>query len=192
MVWSALNLPRIVHQGFVLRLKYLLGRKGVFGGRWDLNSKPFTEREEYALIEDLNQSLPQYQNSIWYQQGEKAVSSKGVFAHKTETAHSTKELDAVFSDYLVPLLTSMKQEGYQQRPGADLPEGMIGRDGALIKTAHGTHRLAAAKVTGASGVFPIKVIGVHRLWLARILERQDGAAPAVIEQALQSIQERYQ
>lgn len=190
-MWSALHLPSFVNRTFVFRLKYLLGRKGVFGGDWDLKSQPFSEREEYRLIDDLHQSLPDFRNSLWYRQGRETVENGGTFAHKNLVARTTPELDRIFVEYLVALLEDMKLEGYRHRAGADFPEGMIGRDGTLIKTAHGTHRLAAAKATGAVGLFPIKVIGVHPLWLSSLRQRSGESRSDMIDRALKHIEEQY-
>jgi hypothetical protein len=188
VVWSAQNLPQPVYRHGVLRLKYLLGRRGVYRGTWDLRARPFEQREEYRLVADLYQSLPEYRRSRWYQQGLEVIGAGGVFTHKTEAARDVAELDALFEGYLVDLLETMAREGYRQRPGADLPEAMIGRDGTLIKTAHGTHRLASAKAAGASGLFPLRVIGVHRRWLAAL---PDGGSEAAIAAALSEIEARY-
>lgn len=190
-VWSAIHLPESLHRKVVLRLKYLLGRKGVFRGNWDLERQPFSKREEFQLIHDLNESLPNFRQSVWYKKGRETIENGSAFVHKNLTASTTKQLDEIFDDYLVKLLVSMKLEGYHQRVGADVPEGMIGRDGTLIKTAHGTHRLAAAKVVGASGLFPIKVVGVHRLWLSGIPERSDASRQDVISQSVKNIEEKY-
>lgn len=196
VVWSAQNLPGAVNRHAVLRLKYLLGRKGVFGGTWDIKSQPFTRRAEYTLIEDLYRSLPEFRQSLWYQQAMETIRRHGVFSHKTEIARDAAQLDALFGGYLVDLLETMRREGYRQREGADLPEAMIGRDGTLIKTAHGTHRLAAAKVTGATGLFPVRVIGAHRLWIASLAAREGYSGPRrmgqeVVARALAEIEARY-
>jgi len=191
VVWSALHLPHFVNRTVVFRLKYLLGRKGVFGGNWDLKRQSFSEREEFRLIDDLNRNLPDFQHSVWYRQGREAIENGGTFVHKNLVARTAQQLDEIFADYLVALLETMKQEGYRHRAGADFPGGMIGRDGTLIKTAHGTHRLAAAKATGASGLFPIKVIGVHRLWLSGLRERSGESRNDMIERALRPIEEQY-
>ena len=191
VVWSAINLPDYINQKLVLRLKYLLGRKGVFGGSWDIKSQPFSKREEFQLIDDLNLNLSNFKQSTWYGRGQQIIEQGGVFSHKDQVAHNMQQLDEVFEGYLIELLTSMKREGYRHRDGADYPEAMIGRDGTLIKTAHGTHRLAAAVVTGAKGLFPVKVIGVHRLWLSALPEQPGGVRSDEIAHSLKMIEQKY-
>jgi hypothetical protein len=192
VVWSAVNLPHPVNHYFVFRLKGFLARKGVFRGRWDLKGRPFVEREEFILMKDLQESLPDYRRSIWYRRAAQAISQKGQYAHKELVAHNLAELVQVFKGYLIKILATMKQEGYRQREGADYPEAMIGRDGTLIKTAHGTHRLAAAKVVGATGVFPVKVIGVHRQWLSAVCGDSSCDHSEAVSNALKEIEQRYQ
>ncbi|NUH65498.1 hypothetical protein HTT03_09390 [Sulfitobacter sp. S0837] len=192
VVWSAVNLPRLFTHHVVFRLKGFLSRKGVFGGQWDLKSKPFEEREEFQLMKDLYECLPDYRQSFWYQRGLQAISEKGQFSHKDLVAQDPAELDRLFEGYLIKILATMRQEGYRQREGADYPEAMIGRDGTLIKTAHGTHRLAAAKVVGAAGVFPVKVMGVHRQWLAAVLAASSSNEAEAVSAALKEIERRYQ
>lgn len=191
VVWSAVHLPKYVNQKLVFRLKYILGRKGVFGGNWDINSKPFIEREEFRLMNDLKNSLPNFRQSIWYKHGVLAIEKTGRFTHKNLIAFDLLQLDQIFEEYLVQMLLSMKRYGYRQGEGVDFPEGMIGRDGTLIKTAHGTHRLAAAKVSGAQGLFPIKVIGIHRLWLSALLESLEDDPSNVVARSLADIEARY-
>ncbi len=191
VVWSAKNLPGFVNQYFMFRLKGFLARKGVFKGSWDLNSKPFVEREEYRLMKDLHESLPNFQQSIWYKRGAQEIAKTGRFSHKDRVAHDLVQLDRVFEGYLIDILTTMEKEGYRQREGADYPEAMIGRDGTLIKTAHGTHRLAAAKVVGAPGLFPVKVVGVHHEWARSVTTGKGDSRFEMIAHALKEIEQRY-
>jgi hypothetical protein len=192
VVWSATHLPHYVNRNFVFRLKHLLGQKGIFGGSWDIKSKPFKEREEFGLIKDLHDSLPNFRQSIWYKRGEQAIENTGQFSHKTLVARNLLQLDEIFEEYLVEMLASMKRDGYRHREGTDFPEGMIGRDGNLIKTAHGTHRLAAAKVVGAPGLFPIRVIGIHRLWLSTLSDGRGDNRTQAIANSLKELEKNYQ
>ncbi|WP_276154777.1 MULTISPECIES: hypothetical protein [unclassified Sulfitobacter] len=191
VVWSAENLPRFANRYFVFRLKGFLARKGVFRGNWDLKSRPFVERDEFQLMADLYESLPDFRQSAWYKRAKQMITTTGRFSHKDCLAHDLVELDQVFEGYLVHLLLTMKSEGYRQREGADYPEAMIGRDGTLIKTAHGTHRLCAAKIVGAPGLFPVKVVGVHREWLSMLLAGSNGNQSEVVSDALREVEQRY-
>ncbi|MEQ9258495.1 MAG: hypothetical protein RIG84_05310 [Roseovarius sp.] len=190
-VWAQINLPRAFNRAVTYRLKYLLGRRGVFGGDWDLRSRPFTEREEFRLVRSLWESLPDYRASAWYAKAREEIAQRGAFSHKGHVARTEAELDALFASELAPLLTSMAEHGYRQREGADLPEAMIGRDGTLIKTSHGTHRLAAAKAVGAAGLFPLHVVGVHRDWLRRVAEQPDMPRAEAVQRAVDDIERRY-
>ncbi|WP_422175925.1 hypothetical protein [Aestuariivita sp.] len=145
-------------------------------------------REEFLLIADLNSVLSDFRSSLWYAQGRDAIARGQRFSHKDRVATTLPELDEIFSGYLVPLLETMQRDGYVQRPGTDLPEAMIGRDGTLIKTAHGTHRLASAKVCGVTQGFPVKVVGVHRIWLDSLPDKN----PDQIKSALKQIEAAYQ
>jgi hypothetical protein len=191
VVWSAEHLPRYITHHFVFRLKAFVSRKGVFRGCWDVNSKPFIERDEFRLMKDLHESLPDFRQSIWYKRAAQAISTTGRFSHKGCMAHNLVQLDQVFEGYLIDILASMQKQGYRQREGADYPQAMIGRDGTLIKTAHGTHRLCAAKVVGAPGLFPVKVVGVHREWARSVIAGKSGNRVEMMARALKEIEQRY-
>ncbi|EKE43164.1 hypothetical protein OCGS_2755 [Oceaniovalibus guishaninsula JLT2003] len=190
-LWSAQHLPRFLHRNAVVRVKYLLGRKGVFGGNWDLESRLLPELPSYRLVEDLHRVLPDFRKSLWYARGLEALDRGRPFVHKTLTARTVPELDRIFVENLVALIETMKKDGYRQVQGADLPGGMIGRDGALLKGNRGRHRLAAAQVTGASGLYPIEVTGVHRLWLAGRQRRNGESRNAMLVREFAQVEKRY-
>lgn len=190
-VWAQVHLPQHLNRSLTYRLKYLLGRRGVFGGDWDMQSRPFAEREEFRLVSNLAESLPDYRASDWYAMAARQIARSGAFAHKSHVVRTTQELDALFSRELVPLLTSMAEHGYRHHEGADLPEAMIGRDGTLIKTSHGTHRFAAIKAVRGGGLFPLRIVGVHRDWLKAVLQASDDPPEAAIRQAVAEIEQRY-
>jgi hypothetical protein len=142
-------------------------------------------------MKDLYESLPNFRQSIWYKRAEQSISKTGKYSHKNLVARDLLQLDQVFEGYLIDMLISMKKEGYCHREGADFPEAMVGRDGTLIKRAHGTHRLAAAKVVGAPGLFPVKVVGVHRQWVSAVSAGRGSDRSAVIAHALKEVEARY-
>lgn len=191
VVWAAQNLPGGFNRRITFRLKWLLGYAGIFGGNWDLRSQSFTNRIEYIFIHDLFEKLPFYRSSQWYIDAREQLVSSGEFSHKSFQVNSVEQLDELFEKYLIELIASMQSKGYNHEHGADYPQGMIGRNGELIKTAHGTHRLAAAKATNAPGLFPIQVCGVHRLWFNDMKRRFGEDASRDLGKAIQEIEINY-
>ena len=164
----------------------------VFGGDWEVQAFPFTERAQYRRLRSLADALPDFRASNWYQEGLAAIQSGGSFHHRRHFAHSVAELDALFASLLVPMLESMQQTGYQQRPGDDQSLWIIGRDGTVYKSRHARHRFAAALVTGVCSGFPGVVDTVHREWWTREVLPGSGSLHQRFNAALARLEARYQ
>lgn len=136
----------------------------IHDGDWDLKCEPIEETEAYRNLLSLYRVLPNFRDSGWYAQALRELEVSGVFSHKYHVATEPADVDRVFQEVLIPLLFSMKAQGYVQHDGDDIPEGMISRHGELIKTEKGRHRLAAARIVGADTLYPLKIVAVHRRW----------------------------
>lgn len=149
----------------------------VYGGNWDLAAAPVDKLRQHRWTLDLAHRQADYRASHWYRKASKALDRDGVYRHKNLEACSLAELETLFEDEFLPLLKSMRLEGYQPRPG-DWPLGVIDRHGRVLKSEKGRHRFAAACAVGLAR-FPLQITAVHRLWAgsdrgadlrARILE----------------------
>lgn len=137
-------------------------RRLVYGGDWDLATEPVDGLRQHRWTLDLAQHQTDFRASHWYRKASKALNRDGVYCHKTLQAHNLTELDALFEDEFLPLLNSMRAQGYQAKPG-DWPLGVIDRQGRVLKSEKGRHRFAAACAVGLAR-FPLQITAVHRLW----------------------------
>lgn len=145
---------------------YALWRKRlVFGGNWDLATDEVQRLRQSRWIADLARHETDYRASHWYRRARAAIERDGIYRHKTLVARDPQTLERLFETDFLPLLDSMRRQGYQPR-GADWPLGVIDRQGRLLKSEKGRHRFAAALVTGVSR-FPLQIAAVHRLWAGR-------------------------
>lgn len=76
----------------------------------------------------------------------------------------------------------MEQHGYisgkeSEFATAGMGSVIIDRDGSVLKALAASHRLAAARIAGVQGGFPLRVIGAHAEWLDRHGIEGAGFAP---------------
>jgi hypothetical protein len=142
----------------------LMRKRLVFGGDWDLAAHDCADMLSFRRVASLVAHASAYRDSLWYDAARRSFEKHGYFRHKTRFARSIAEIDALFEDELVPLVVTMRDEGYRQRPGSDIPLALISRSGEVLKTEKGRHRFAAAQALGLED-FPLRIAAVHRDWL---------------------------
>lgn len=142
---------------------YALWRKRlVFGGDWDLAAQEFRDLRQWRWTADLAAHRDDYRASEWYRRAVAALDQNGYFRHKTTHARSLSQIDHMFETEFLPLLDSMRRDGYQVGRG-EWPLGLIDRQGRVLKSEKGRHRFAAALATGARR-FPLQIAAIHRDW----------------------------
>lgn len=145
-------------------LASVMRKRLVFGGDWDLAAQDCGKIKSFQRVHSLAEHLPNYRASLWYIAAISAYEKHGYFRHKNHRVYSIFEIDTLFEQELVPLVSSMRDTGYRQRPDSDVPLAMIGRNGEIIKTEKGRHRFAAAQAVGCKE-FPLRIAAVHKDWL---------------------------
>jgi len=149
-------LKRIAHFTYV-RLTRNIWRRG----NWDVNSKKFNNTDWHILIEDLIKKRNNYKNSIWYKRAKSSVNSLGLYIYKNRRILSEKDLDSFFVDYILKLIDSIDDHGWNESLSPDLPTGMIGRSGEIIKSGAGCHRLAIMRILNPNMLLPLKIVAIH-------------------------------
>lgn len=176
--------------GWVTKKYYHVQRRRRFiGGTWDEAVERFEEHGSYQRLQSLWASLPDYQESAWYQEVLEDIASRGGHTHKGHRVTSESEAQELFEGSLIPMLYSFRDEGYREQEGEEVPRAMIGRGGRLVKISIGRHRLAAAQITGSPGAFPLRIVAIHRDVLKE--QRRGGARSRrqAIERCLEQVQE---
>ncbi len=177
--------------GIMARPMALMRKRLVFGGAWDQAATPCADMLSFRRVYSLAEHLPDYRASLWYEAARRSFEKHGYFRHKTTFARSVAEIDHLFEADLVPLVSSMRDQGYRQRPNSDVPLALIGRNGEILKTEKGRHRFAAAQAVGCSA-FPLRIAAIHSEWV-----RSQGLSPfqarrSCIEQAVRQLEQSYQ
>lgn len=164
---GAQGIKRLHRRGPLVRAltapAYALWRKQiVFGGAWDMDCDPVDDMRVVRWMRDLARWGTDYRQSEWYTRACAALDRNGVFRHKSFRVRDEAGIAHLFETEFLPLLTSMRQSGYQAGL-ADLPLGLIDRSGQVLKSEKGRHRFAAALATGVTR-FPLRIAAVHAHW----------------------------
>ena len=146
---------------------------------------PIGGLDKYLLIKDLVDRDGAYLDSRWYADLRAKVERGGRAHHKGVEMRSAADIHAFFDSYVLPLVASMRRDGYDMQLGARLGQALIGPDGQLHKAKHGDHRFFVARLVGAER-FPLQIVGVHEAWvqvagLDARLQDSDQLAQAVRE-----------
>ena len=136
--------------------------KSFYGGNWDINATYFDETHWFVRIKDFKKNIKKLDSSLWYKLIMKEINSKGFYIHKKTLIRNEKEVINFFENYLMSLIDSLSKNKFVIENEDDMPQVLIGRNGQLIKSAHGCHRLAIIKLFNIKCDFPIKIIGVHK------------------------------
>ena len=65
--------------------------------------------------------------------------------------------------YVLGLITSMQERGYDLQLGDDIGTVLVGRDGTLLKSSNGYHRFAVAREVGVNHL-PVRIAAIHVQW----------------------------
>lgn len=117
----------------------------------------------YRRVRDLIAHGEKPQDSLWYRELMELVEQGRSVRHKQHILTTPYDVSALFLEYLLPIIESMRLDGYLAHlaePGA----AMIGRDGTIHKAASGNHRFAVARELQIPFV-PVRIECIHRDWI---------------------------
>lgn len=143
-------------------LKKIALGKMFYGGNWDIKSISFDKTHWYIQIQDLKENISKVECSIWYKLIMEEIQKKGHYFHKKIKIKDKKQAILFFENYVLNLVQSLNDKNFIIENIDDIPTALIGRNGELIKSGHGCHRLAIIKSFNIKCEFPIKIIGIHK------------------------------
>ena len=155
-------LERIRFYGASLGLPWYRRRGG-----WDLRCQPFEEHPTYRFLQAFYRSgfdpaaTERYHELLRRARAERADRRGEIQAHEAVAGYFERRR---------ALFESMAHEGYQAGMARDEIGIAIGRDGRLIKTANGNHRMAVAQLLGLASV-TVELRYVHERWYQRSVPR---------------------
>lgn len=162
--WYARLEKRIKNERILDLLKKFAMDKLHYGGNWDLFATSFYESDWVKNINSLRLNLDDYKSSNWYQFIKSQIYTKGFYKHKQTLIKNEKELDYLFEKQFIEVIHSVKKRGFiiENKNSLDVPKVLMSRDGNLIKTGNGCHRLAIIQEFAINCSFPIQIIGIHK------------------------------
>ena len=139
------------------------------------------------MRELFEQQLP-YRESAFYRRMLGELERDGI-THAPKLG-SLAEVDAYF-ERLENLYRSMREHGFQRRSADRVQQDReitirVGRDGSLIKSGEGTHRLALARLLRIERV-PVVVDLVHSQWVKGCMRRFEAAPVQAVRAGLESL-----
>jgi hypothetical protein len=122
--------------------------------------------EKYRKVKDFIENRHRVEGTIWYGELMDELKRKGCASYKKKRLYSKEEIDSFFQSYVMDLVDSMEEEGYNISKSTETGVALIGSDGAVHKAGSGTHRFYVARILGVKAV-PVKIAGVHKEWFDR-------------------------
>ena len=143
--------------------KIALG-KLYYGGNWDLSAKQFKDTDWKKNVRSLKLNYEDYKKSSWYQFINSQIKKNGFYYYKKNKIKNIDELNEFFEKYLKKLIKSIETDGFilENYDDKDVPKVLISRDGNLIKTGNGCHRLAIIQEFSIKCKYPIQIVGIHK------------------------------
>lgn len=135
----------------------------VVAGRWLGTPIEIDDTEKAQRLADLLMHLDHPSRSVLWNELRLRLEVDGHANYKSRVLTSPKDLEDLFATHLVPLVASLRDQGYR----ADLAPGpglcAIDANGTLHKGRKGNHRFALARLLGIQEV-PLRVAVVERGW----------------------------
>ena len=175
---------------FFLHTFYLHHSLFTPSGDWDLNIQPIETMKTYQYLSDLWDCREDFKQSKWYQEALQTLIAKGSYTHKKTKVTSVEELDNLFQNSLLMLLTSMQTQGYIQGLDRENPRVIISREGELLKSRKGRHRFCAARIVNTPTI-PVEIDNIHPLFLEKIKGGFWGRELDNLKSALSDLEVRY-
>ena len=143
--------------------KIAMGRL-FYGGNWDLSATLFNETDWIKNIKSLKLNYKNFRNSEWYQSIKSEILKYGFYKYKNNFLRDEKDIDLLFEKYFKEIIESLKLNGFtlQENFSQDIPKVLLGRNGKLIKTGNGCHRLAIIQEFEIKCKYPTQIVGIHK------------------------------
>lgn len=162
--WYARLDKRIQNKAIKEFIRNIAMGKVYYGGSWDIKSIPFEKTDWVQKIKDFFSNIKNFQESHWYISMANQINRQGFCYHKNLKIISISELDSFFESHILELIKSLTKNGYllEDTSSNDVPKVLIGRNGELIKSGNGCHRLAIMQKLDLNFKFPIQIIAIHK------------------------------
>jgi hypothetical protein len=165
-----------------------LKRLYLIPGEWDKSGALFCDYPTYQYMKELFEHNFDYLKTKRYQELIVRIENGEVLKHKDFKMRSKEDVIADYFERYIEIFKSMAERGYisnKNNPGLVA----IGRNGELIKTSRGRHRLSIAQLLGIKTIM-VKVEFIHPEWMMKHY-KDDQLSVEVLQNALKDIQSEH-
>lgn len=165
-----------------------LKRLYLMPGQWDKTETLFRDYPTYQYMKDLYDNNFDYLKTRRYRELIDKIETGEVIEHKHFKMRSKEDVVEDYFKRYIGIFKSMEEKGYlpnKNNPGLVA----IGRNGELIKTSRGRHRLSIAQLLGVKSVM-VKVEFIHPEWMMKHYQG-DQLSVEVLQNALKDIQSEH-
>jgi len=140
---------------------------------------PLEEYEISRWVTDLirvHRDTPR--ESLWFRDLAVRIDQEGWADTHGGRYHSRDELERFLTSYMLPLIASIEQHGFDPSRTSETGWALIGPRGEVLKTKRATHRFFIARALGLP-TFPLRVAAVHADWWRTVLPETRGSGRGV-------------
>ncbi len=152
------------------------------------NITKLEQHKKYIKIKNIIDHRDNYKESQWYLDLVSDLTTRGFAKHKKITMVSKNDIDHFIKTYVLSLVDSLEQDGFDLTKGGGIGRALIGEDGSIHKSSSGSHRFYAARVLGISPI-PVRVAGAHEDWYRKQIG--NGFRPKKLRAALSEVQANH-
>lgn len=146
----------------------------IWPGDWDLETFPFDDNPRYLFINDIWQHREDLsQSQAYVRLVERIREGKPFTSHHKGILLNSEEKVALYLQRYISYMRDMQDRGFDRNKGKDSLGVAIGRDGDILKTNRGLHRLAMAKVLGIDEI-SVSIKAVHEEWWRENITKNRG------------------
>ncbi|QAR32943.1 hypothetical protein EP073_05835 [Geovibrio thiophilus] len=153
-----------------------MANRFIWDGDWDMGKTLFRDTDRYLRISDIWENRLDLRKSRRYAELTEMIRcGRPYIEYNRNRMGIYLNTEGKVLRYLEIYLEFMKQletHGYESSLEKDPVCAAVGRNGELIKTAKGLHRLAMAQVLGMRSI-PVRIRGVHREWWERTAGKEN-------------------
>jgi len=162
-------------------------RHFIWDGDWDIETTTFKNTFRFRLLSDIWRHRENLKQSEYYQEFTEMLKERTPYKsyntyHRGVYLDSEEKIYKFLQIYLI-FMKQMQEFGYDETLTNDPLYVAVTRNGALLKTVKGLHRLAMAQIVGLDKI-PVRIMGIHRIWWdanTKGLKRQKDRIPKALE-----------
>lgn len=135
---------------------------GIMDGDWDLVTRDAISQKVRGIEQHYTEGVP-WRETLLFKYYEKRFENELLILR----CKSMDELEEKYNTVINELYENIKNEGYRllnpENPDIDIIYVYIGRDGEILFSGNGNHRLAIARILGIDKI-PVTVKARHKQW----------------------------